>query len=119
LGDLPRTQQLLSKGAKINQPGWSALHYAAIKGHSKIVSLLISSGAKVNEHSPDGDTPLILAVRSGDMDTVQALIRAGADPLLSNFKAQNAIETAQSEGRRSLATALEKIVTERKAKAQP
>lgn len=119
LGDLPRTQKLLSKGAKINQPGWSALHYAAIKGHSKIVSLLISKGAKVNEHSPDGDTPLILAVRSGDVDTVQALIRAGADPLLSNFKAQNAIETAQSEGRRSLATALEKIVAGRKAKAQP
>ena len=116
VGDLPRTQQVLSKGAKVNQPGWSALHYAAIKGHSKIVSLLISKGASVNEHSLDGDTPLILAVRSGNADTVQALIKAGADPLLSNFKAQNAIETAQSEGRRSLATALEKIAESRKAK---
>lgn len=116
LGDLPRTQKILSKGANVNQPGWSALHYAAVKGHSKIVSLLINKGAHVNEYSPDGDTPLILAVRSGDVDTVQALIRAGADPLLSNFKAQNAIETAQSEGRRSLATALEKIVESRKAK---
>jgi len=91
VGDLPRTQQILSKGAKVNQPGWSALHYAAIKGHSKIVALLISKGASVNEHSLDGDTPLILAVRSGNTDTVQALIKAGADPLLSNFKAQNAI----------------------------
>jgi ankyrin repeat protein len=116
VGDLPRTQQVLSKGAKVNQPGWSALHYAAIKGHSKIVSLLISKGASVNEHSLDGDTPLILAVRSGDADTVQALIKAGADPLLSNFKAQNAIETARSEGRRSLATALEKVAESRKAK---
>lgn len=116
VGDLPRTQQILSKGAKVNQPGWSALHYAAIKGHSKIVALLISKGASVNEHSLDGDTPLILAVRSGNTDTVQALIKAGADPLLSNFKAQNAIETAQSEGRRSLATALEKIAESRKAK---
>jgi ankyrin repeat protein len=115
LGDLPRTQQILSKGAKVNQPGWSALHYAAIKGHAKIVSLLISKGASVNEHSLDGDTPLILAVRSGDVDTVQALIKAGADPLLSNFKAQNAIETARSEGRRSLATSLEKIAESRKA----
>ena len=116
LGELQRTQQLLSKGATINQSGWSALHYAAVKGHAKIVSLLISKGASVNEHSLDGDTPLILAVRSGDADTVQALIKAGADPLLSNFKAQNAIETAQSEGRRSLASALEKIVESRKAK---
>jgi hypothetical protein len=116
VGDLPRTQQILSKGARVNQPGWSALHYAAIKGHTKIVSLLISKGANVNEHSPDGDTPLILAVRSGDVDTVQALIKAGADPLLSNFKAQNAIETAKSEGRKPLATALEKIAESRKAK---
>lgn len=114
LGDLPRSQTLLSKGAKVNQPGWSALHYAAIKGQTKVVNLLLSKGALVNEHSPDGDTPLILAVRSGDVDTVQALIRAGADPLLSNFKAQNAIETARSEGRRSLATALEKVVEGRK-----
>ena len=119
LGDLPRSQKLLSKGAKVNQAGWSALHYAAIKGHSKIVALLIAKGASVNEHSPDGDTPLILAVRSGDVDTVQALIRAGADPLLSNFKAQNAIETAQSMGQRSLAAALEKIVAGRKGRAQP
>lgn len=119
LGDLSRTQKLIAKGAKINQPGWSALHYAAIKGHSKIVALLVTKGANVNEPSPDGDTPLILAVRSGDVDTVQALIRAGADPLLSNFKAQNAIETAQSEGRRSLAAALEKVVASQKAKAQP
>lgn len=114
LGDLPRSQTLLSKGAKVNQPGWSALHYASIKGQSKVVNLLLTKGALVNEPSPDGDTPLILAVRSGDTDTVQALIRAGADPLRSNFKAQNAIETARAEGRRSLASALEKVVEGRK-----
>lgn len=114
LGDIPRTQRLLSKGARVNQSGWSALHYAAIKGHSKIVTLLLSKGAQVNEPSPEGDTPLILAVRSGDINTVQALINAGANPLLSNFKAQNAIETARSEGRGSLATALEKVAAGRK-----
>jgi ankyrin repeat protein len=114
LGDLARTQVLLSKGAKVNQPGWSALHYAAVKGQVKIVSLLLSKGAQVNEPSPDGDTPLILAVKSGDLATVQALINAGADPMRSNFKAQNAIETARTEGRSSLATALEKVAAGRK-----
>jgi len=114
VGDLPRTQVLLSKGATVNQPGWSALHYAAIKGHVKIVSLLLSNGALVNEPSPDGDTPLILAVKSGDVATVQALVGAGADPTLSNFKAQNAIETARAEGRGSIASALEKVVAGRK-----
>ena len=114
VGDLPRTQVLLSKGAMVNQSGWSALHYAAIKGHAKIVALLLSKGALVNEPSPDGDTPLILAVKSGDVATVQALVGAGADPLLSNFKAQNAIETARAEGRGSIASALEKVVAGRK-----
>jgi len=115
LGDVSRTQTLLSKGARINQSGWSALHYGAIKGHAPVVRLLLSKGAAVNDPSPDGDTPLILAVRAGDIDTIQALIRAGADPLLSNFKAQNAIETARSHGRESLAKALEKIVAGRKS----
>jgi ankyrin repeat protein len=114
LGDLPRTQKLLSKGAIINQTGWSALHYAAIKGHAKVVTLLLEKGARVNEPSPEGDTPLILAVRSGDVPTVQALINAGANPLLSNFKAQNAIETARTEGQAGLAIALEKVVAGRK-----
>ena len=114
LGDLPRSRQLLAKGARVNQPGWSPLHYAAVKGHAAIIKLLLSNGAAVNEPSPDGDTALILAVRSGNVEAVQALVSAGADPLLSNFKAQNAIETARAEGRRSLATALEKVVAAKK-----
>jgi len=114
LGDLPRTRQLLAKGARVNQPGWSPLHYAAVKGHAAIIKLLLSNGAAVNEPSPDGDTALILAVRSGNVEAVQSLVSAGADPLLSNFKAQNAIETARAEGRRSMATALEKVVASKK-----
>lgn len=114
LGDLPRSRQLLARGARVNQPGWSALHYAAVKGHAGVLKLLLTNGAAVNEPSPEGDTALILAVRSGNAEAVQALISAGADPLLSNFKAQNAIETARAEGRGALATALEKIVATRK-----
>lgn len=116
VGDLPRTRQLLTQGATVNQSGWSALHYAAVKGNLEILKLLLSKGAAVNEPSPNGDTPLILAVRSGNTDAVQALINAGADPLLSNFKAQNAIETARNEGKGSLATALEKVAAGRAAK---
>jgi len=116
LGDVTRTRQLIAKGARVNQPGWSALHYAAVKGQSGVIQLLLSNGATVNEPSPDGDTPLILAVRSGNIDSVQALINAGADPLMSNFKAQNAIEVARSTGSNSLANALEKVVAGRRAK---
>jgi uncharacterized protein len=116
LGDLERSRQLIAKGARVNQPGWTPLHYAAVKGQSAVIKLLVSNGAKVNEPSPDGDTPLILAVRTGDIDSVQALINAGADPMMSNFKAQNAIEVARSGGNNALANALEKVVAGRQAK---
>jgi ankyrin repeat protein len=38
LGDLPRVQQMVSRGAKVNKEGWTALHYAALNGVLIVVS---------------------------------------------------------------------------------
>jgi hypothetical protein len=81
-----------------------------------VVKLLLSKGASVDELNPDGDTALILAVRTGNIEVIQALINAGSDPTSSNFKAQDAIETAREKGNIPLAQALEKIARERRAK---
>lgn len=116
LGDLPRTQKLIDKGARVSQPGWNALHYATIKSQVAVVKLLLAKGASVDEVNPDGDTALILAVRNGNVEVIQALINAGADPTASNFKAQDAIETAREKGNVQLAQALEKIARDRRAK---
>ena len=40
-GDTVRA--LLDKGAKVNQPGWTALHYAAASGDAAIAQLLIET----------------------------------------------------------------------------
>ena len=116
LGDLPRVQQMVSRGAKVNKEGWTALHYAAVKARAEVAKFLLAKGALPNELSPEGDTALILAVRADSVETVQVLINGGADPSLSNLKAQDAIDVARSRGKEELAKALEKIVENRKAK---
>ena len=102
---------------------WSPLVQASTKkaGHrcitrAEVAKFLLGKGALPNELSPEGDTALILAVRADSVETVQVLINAGADPSLSNLKAQDAIDVARARGKEDLAKALEKIVANRKAK---
>ena len=116
IGDLPRVKILLSKGAQVNKEGWTPLHYAAVKARAEVAKVLLEKGALPNELTPEGDTALILAVRTDSIETVQVLINGGADPSLSNLKAQDAIDVARSRGKEDLAKALEKIVANRKAK---
>ena len=116
IGDLPRLKALLSKGAQVNKEGWTPLHYAAVKSRAEVAKVLLEKGALPNELTPEGDTALILAVRADSVETVQVLINGGADPSLSNLKAQDAIDVARSRGKEDLAKALEKIVANRKAK---
>jgi ankyrin repeat protein len=75
---------LLSKDAQINQPGWTALLYAATNGHGDIVKLLLDNSAYIDSAAPNGTTPLMMAVRGGYVDTVRLLLDEGADPTLKN-----------------------------------
>ena len=115
VGDAPRAQKLIARGAKVNKSGWTPLHYASVKGQAGVVKLLLANGAQVNEISPEGDTALLLAVQTDSLETVQLLINAGADPLASNLKAQDSIDMARSKGKDALARALEKVVQDRKS----
>lgn len=116
IGDLPRVKALIAKGAQVNKEGWTPLHYAAVKARAEVAKFLLEKSALPNELTPEGDTALILAVRADSVETVQVLINGGADPSLSNLKAQDAIDVARSRGKEDLAKALEKIVANRKAK---
>jgi len=53
--------------------------WAAAEGHSEAVKALLAGGAKVYAQAHDKRTALFFAVRKGDIDSVQALIGAGAD----------------------------------------
>lgn len=75
----PAVLALLEKGAQVNRPGWTALHYAAAAGDLDIMKLLLERHAAVDAVSPTGTTPLMLAASEGQEDAVQLLLEEGAN----------------------------------------
>jgi uncharacterized protein len=95
---------LIDRGAQVNAKeslrGTTPLMWAASEDHTDIVRLLIARGADIDAQSTitplpaqrarrgvvqpagnvDGVTALIVAVRERALDTVRALLEAGADP---------------------------------------
>lgn len=70
-------QTLLDAGVNINKPGpdgLTALHHAAWKGHEVLVLRLIEQKADLNARTPQGDTPLMLAVKKRQAVAVEILI---------------------------------------------
>ena len=87
-------EQLIAKGAGVNKPGWTPLHYAATHGHVDIMNLLLEHHAYIDAASPNGSTPLMMAALYGTPAAVKVLLEAGADPLLKNDQGLTAIDFA-------------------------
>jgi len=103
-GDTVRA--LLDKGAKVNQPGWTALHYAAASGDAAIAQLLIERGAKLDALSPRPSgavTPLMMAAREGQDGIVRLLVAKGANVGLKNTEGVTAAQLAKQAGHDKLA----------------
>jgi hypothetical protein len=106
-GDLAGAQLLLDRGAKVDQPGWSPLHYAATGPEPKVVQLLLDRGAEIDAASPNGSTPLMMAAQYGSEDSVQLLLDRGADPRRRNQLDLAAVDFARRAGRGALIKRLE------------
>ena len=98
-------EQLIAKGADVNKPGWTPLHYAATHGHISVMNLLLDNHAYIDAASPNGSTPLMMAALYGTPDAVKVLLEAGADPRLKNDQGLTAIDFA-NRGQRSESAAL-------------
>jgi ankyrin repeat protein len=108
-GRLDGARRLLARGAQVNRPGWSPLHYAASGPEPQLLQLLLDRGGAVDAPSPNGSTPLMMAARYGSEDAVDLLLRRGANPRLRNQLDLDAADFARLDGRDRLADRLAKL----------
>ena len=92
---LSLADSLISKGADVNKPGWTALHYAASKGHIDLIRLLLDQQAYLDAESPNGTTPLMMAASYGSAMSVKLLLEEGADPRIKNKLGLTALDMAK------------------------
>ena len=85
-----------------------ALFTATLKGHKKVVQLLLGEGADPNLVNEMGWTPLMMAAYQCDEDMVQLLIDRGADPDMVDHHGNTALSMALDNGRTDIAGILEK-----------
>lgn len=99
-------EMLLAKGAAVNRPGWTPLHYAAASGDQAIAKLLLDRSATVDAPSPNKTTPIMMAARSGDILMVKLLLDAGADAALKNDQGLTAIDFAKEANAKDIVDGL-------------
>ena len=92
--DLASANLLIEASASVNRPNWTPLHYAASKGHTAMMRLLIENDAYIDAESPNGTTPLMMAAYYASPNAVKLLLEEGADPLLRNQGGQTALDMA-------------------------
>lgn len=95
-GHRPAVDWLLAHGAELNRADghWSALHYAAFSGHEALVRDFLERGANIDARSPNGSTPLMMAIYDGHQAVAGLLLDRGADPRPRNDWGDGAMEWA-------------------------
>ncbi|KAJ3003600.1 palmitoyltransferase akr1 [Thoreauomyces humboldtii] len=102
-GVLPRVEELLRDGqiqpSDRDPEGCTALHWAAINNQIVIADYLIIKGAEIDAIGGDLQaTPLHWAARSGHIQMVNLLLKAGANPALKDNQGYNALHLAAHAG---------------------
>mmetsp|Transcript_31091 Transcript_31091/g.65529 ORF Transcript_31091/g.65529 Transcript_31091/m.65529 type:complete len:557 (-) Transcript_31091:1956-3626(-) len=99
----PLARRLLENGADANALGLvsscTPLHAAAAGGHARLAQMLIDNGAKVNATNVDKRTPLYVACARMHTAVAHALVRARADPYVSEAESDSPVEMLRRSGK--------------------
>jgi len=99
----------------LDEHGFTALHYAAQNNHFFLVNMLLDFGANLNVTGVDGSTPLHLTARFNSMDTLVALLEAGAKTSsINSVTGSTALHEAAAFGNRDI---VEYLLKNKKADA--
>ncbi len=104
-------RRLLLRGAYVNHPGWTPLHYAASHPSEialPMVQMLLDQHAYIDAESPNGTTPLMMAAQYGTESVVITLLDAGADASLRNEQGLSAHDFARLAERPDILLRLER-----------
>jgi uncharacterized protein len=105
-GHLELARALIRRGAEVNKPGWTPLHYAASRPEPDsldMVRLLLEHHAYIDAESPNKTTPLMMAAMYGDRSVVRLLVEEGADASLRNEQGLTAVDFARRADRQDMA----------------
>jgi len=101
-GDIHAVHRIIESSpesvADTDDAGYTALHWAGIRGHWRIFTELIAAGAPVNAVGGDGGTPLHWACHHDRADMIALLLDAGAEVDVHNRWGRTPLHVAARRG---------------------
>ena len=82
----------------LDNDGWTALHYASLRGNPEIAKMLLEHGFDHSATNKDDLAPLQIAVREGQLATVQLLLESGADGAVQTKEKLTLLQLAAIRG---------------------
>jgi uncharacterized protein len=80
-----------------DQFGNTPLHWAAQRGNTAVLQMLIGAKAAIDPQNRQGVTPLMMAAKAGNIPAVRLLLKNGADPHRADFTGRDAIGWADGK----------------------
>jgi hypothetical protein len=91
----PKLKKAIIEDSKMRKYAEEELGLAAYNGKLHTVQALVDAGVTSNAQDEAGDSPLILATKSGQPEIVKFLLDHGADPKLKNKDGRTALKVAR------------------------